>query len=164
MEIRVFPFYIELFSAMRPRPWLLLCVSLHGVAASVHLFILRGPAKKKTMSRPRIVSLWRACQGWSSAQPLTYHKQRGRARGNAGTSEQHATRGAARGVRAERRESAERGSFFIFALSSLDISVKPPTPTQESVSACLRPCRLADATRTGPRQPTRFAASEDGRA
>ena len=30
--------YTELFSAMRPRPWLLLCVSLHGVAASVHGF------------------------------------------------------------------------------------------------------------------------------
>ena len=28
--------YTELFSAMRPRPWLLLCVSLHGVAASVY--------------------------------------------------------------------------------------------------------------------------------
>ena len=26
--------YTELFSAMRPRPWLLLCVSLHGVAAT----------------------------------------------------------------------------------------------------------------------------------
>ena len=31
-----FRFYTELFSAMRPRPWLLLCVSLHGVAASVY--------------------------------------------------------------------------------------------------------------------------------
>ena len=34
--------YTELFSAMRPRPWLLLRVSLYGVAASEHCFMHFG--------------------------------------------------------------------------------------------------------------------------
>ena len=46
--------YTELFSAMRPRPWLLLCVSLHGVGAWPPAFMASHPGSTaSTTASPR---------------------------------------------------------------------------------------------------------------